>query len=166
MAKKDYSNIMFGYMNAPSYGCFGRSDGGFSVEIYSDGTLIHKMYIFSRKEKTNTMLTLPLNAIEEILSVLDENRTDIVNFEEHIDNGSLDGSSNEFIFYGKCIITWNIEYCDEEELMERNPQYYRDYLQVIRQQNKMLFIFEKICEILEKNGIKLNLYQVNYSLNH
>lgn len=66
---------------------------------------------------------------------------------------------------GKRIITWNIDYCDEDELKKANLDYYREYLPVIKQQNKMIIIFAKISEILEKQGIDLKIYEVNFSEN-
>ena len=162
---KDYSGIIFGYMDTPSYGCFGEDDGGFSVSIYPDGRLIYKTYIFDEIEKTKTEIRLLDGIVDEIKAVLEENQNDIDGFDYHIDNCSCDGDGNFFIFNGKRIITWNIDYCDEDELKKINPDYYKEYLPVVKQQNKMIIIFAKISEILEKQGIDLKIYEVNFSEN-
>lgn len=158
--KKDYSEILFGYLLTPSYGFFGMSDGGFSMAIYQDGRLVHKTYIFDQREKTREEYLLPDEVIEQIKAVMKEYASEIADFEEHISNGFLDGDGNFFVFGGKHVISWNIELNDEEEVRKKNPEYYREYLSVMQQENTMLFIFYEIIEILEKIGIKLNLHEV------
>ncbi len=81
--------------------------------------------------------------------------------DEHVSNGSLDGYGNFFVFGGKHIISWNIELNNEEDVLEKNPECYHEYLSVMQQENTMLFIFYEIIEILEKVGIKLNLHEVD-----
>lgn len=157
--KKNYSDILFGYLLTPSYGFFGMSDGGFSVAIYPDGRLVYKTYVFDRREKTRTEYLLPDEVIEQITAVMEEYAPEIADFDEHISNGSLDGDGNFFVFGGKHVISWNIELNDEEEVRKKNPEYYHEYLPVMQQENTMLFIFYEIIEILEKVGIKLNLHE-------
>lgn len=158
--KKDYSDILFGYLLTPAYGFFGMDDGGFSVAIYPDGRLVHKTYVFDRREKTRTEYLLPDEVIEQIAVVLEEYAPEIADFDEHVSNGSLDGYGNFFVFNGKHIISWNIELNDEEEVRKKNPEYYHEYLSVMQQENTMLFIFYEVIEILEKIRIKLNLHEV------
>ena len=114
--RKNFSEIMFGYMDTPSYGCFGEDDGGFSIAIYPDGRLVYKTYIFDEIEKTIREFKINSNSVERILEVLTTYEKEIYAFDDHIDNGSCDGDGNFFIFNGKRIITWNIEYSDEDEI--------------------------------------------------
>lgn len=155
-------NILFGYSCTPSYGCFGMDDGGFSVEIHSDGSLWHKTYIFDMKEKTKSEHAISEKTIKKINEILNKNSAVIKNFFEHISNGSLDGSCNRFVFLGKEIISWNVDRCDEEEVKERNPQYYNKYISVIKQENLMLDIFEQIVAVLKTEGIDLKIYSVSF----
>lgn len=46
-----------------------------------------------------------------------------------------------------------------------NPGYYKKYVSVVKQQNKMLIIFVKIAEILEDQGINLNINKVAFDKN-
>lgn len=163
--KKDCGDIVFGYMCAPSFGFFGQSDGGFSVALYSDVKLVYKTYIFDKREKDKEELYVPTETVEQIKAVLCEHQTDIDGFQEHVDNGSLDGDGNFFIFSGKEFIVWNITYSDEDELKENNPGYYKKYVSVVKQQNMMLIIFVKIAEILERYGINLNVNKVAFDKN-
>ncbi len=160
--KKDCEKILFGYKLAPSYGRFGKDDGGFSIAIYPDGKAIYKTYIFADIDKSQKLYSLSNNAIEKIKVIWDGYKTEIDNFQEHTNNGSCDGDGNFFIFNGKQITTWNIEFADENELKTNNPNYYFEYLSVIKQENMMLLIFSKIIEILETQGIYLTLYSIKF----
>lgn len=157
-----YSEVIFGYMDTPSYGCIGKDDGGFSVAIYPDGKLIYKTYIFDEIEKTKREFKLDLKTVDRIAGVLAAYEQNIKNFDEDLDNGSCDGSGNIFIFNGKMIVTWNIDYYDEDELKKSNPEYYKAYLSVIRQENLLMEIFFRVSKILKTRGIDLRLYEVKF----
>lgn len=47
-----YGNVLFGYMCVPTEGLFGEDDGGFSLEVLTNGRLVYKTYIFSEIENT------------------------------------------------------------------------------------------------------------------
>ena len=106
---------------------------------------------------------LSMKTITAIQKVLEENKIVIESFDRHTDNGSCDGEANCFVFAGKEFITWNIEYCDEDELRKSNPEYYNDYFSVIRQENAMITIFVKIAEILQEEDVELNLSEVKFN---
>ena len=163
MIMRNIEKILFGYYNCPSCGYFGVDDGGFSIDIFPDGKLNYTTYIFDKKEKTRQEYMLSVKTIDKIKKVLDENKAVIESFDEHTDNGSCDGNGHFFVFYGKEFITWNIEYHDEDELRKSNQPYYNEYINVIRQENKMIIIFSKITEILEDEGMYLNLHTVSFN---
>ena len=60
------------------------------------------------------------------------------------------------------IVTWNIDYYDEDELKKSNPEYYKAYLSVIRQENLLMEIFFRVSKILKIRGIDLRLYEVKF----
>lgn len=159
--EKDYKNILFGYLSTPAFG-FRNSYGGFSVAVYEDYRLIHKTYIFDCIDKTETAYKISESSVTTIKMIINKYQKDIDAFDTYLDNGSFDGVGNFFIFNGKRIITWNIKYIEENELKKINPDYYEEYLPVIKQENKILLLFFKIVEILEREGIKLNLHEVNF----
>ena len=64
-----YSDILFGYMNTPSFGEEG-DDGGFSIAIYPNGQLIYKTYIFDEIEDTRWEIELDLETVKDISKVL------------------------------------------------------------------------------------------------
>lgn len=163
--EKKHNDILFGYFTGPSYGAGGIDDGGFSVSVYNDGKVIYKTYIFCRIVKTETEYKIPEDATAAIRSLMEDHQTDIDSFDKNIDNGSCDGSGNFFTFNGKEIITWNIDYNDEDKLKKNNPGYYKAYLSVIRQENQILSIFDKAAKILEKDEISLSLSAVSFGKN-
>ena len=159
---KNCSDILFGYFNGPACGFFGMDDGGFSVDVYESGKVIYKTYIFDQTVKTETEYKISKDAVIAIRSLMEKYQTNIDSFDDNIDNGSCDGSANFFIFGGKRIITWNIEYYDENELKKKNPSYYKGYLSAIRQENQILLIFNAVTEILKSSGINLDLSKVRF----
>ena len=160
---KNHKDILFGYFNGPSCGFFGMDDGGFSVDVYENGKVIYKTYIFAQTVKTETEYKISKDAVAAIRSLMEDHQTDIDSFDENIDNGSCDGSGNFFIFNGKEIITWNIDHSDEDELKQNNLSYYNRYLSAIRQENKILLIFDKAVKILKSSGINLSLENVSFN---
>lgn len=129
--KKGCNDIVFDYMCVPSFRFFGKSDDGFSVALYSDGKLVYKAYIFDEREKDREEMNMSIETVERIKAVLSEYESEINGFQEHVNNGPLDGEGNFFVFSGKKFITWNITYNDETELKDRNPGYYRKYMTVV-----------------------------------
>lgn len=165
--RKYYRDIMFGYMHSPEFNFVGE-DGGFSIAIYPDGRFIHKTYItdfIDDFEKTKKEIMLSEELVREISIVLHEYENEIAGFRRNLDNGSEkeNGNGYYFVFNGKRVFTWNIEYRDEEQLKKEKPEHYRNDLSVIRQENVMINIFQKISQLLRRAGIDLNLSSVCYS---
>lgn len=156
------SKVIFGYMIVPTCGWIGKDHGGFSIAVYPDGKLIYKTYIFDQIEKTKKEFELGSKIVERIVKVLALYELDIEKFDEYLNNGSCDGNGNYFIFNGKEISDRNIEYHDENKLKDSNPQYYKEYLPVIQQENLMVEIFSKIAKILKRQGISLTLNMVRF----
>ena len=47
-----------------------------------------------------------------------------------LDNGSLDGSFNKFVFWDRKITTWNIQCMDLHKTMVENRKYYDTYKKI------------------------------------
>ena len=52
---------------------------------------------------------------------------------------------------------------DEDEMKEFDPEYYKEYLPVIKQQNMIVEIFAMVSVFLETQGIDLLFYEVNFN---
>ena len=161
---KETKKILFGYMQSPSYGEMAEDDGGFSIDVYKDGRVVYKTYIFHGIEKITEVFYVSKKIISSIKKILEDNAHQIEDLERNIDNGSCDGDMNNFIFKGKSVLVCNIDYSNEEFVKNQNINYYNKYLKEIRQQNFILDIFIRIQKVLNDGGIKLNLYHVSFDL--
>ena len=157
-----YGNVLFGYMCVPAEGIFGEEDGGFSLEVFTDGRLVYKTYIFSEIENTRTEYQISPSALYEIAMILEKCQKNIQSFKMILDNGSCDGYGNYFIFFGRRYITWNISFKNEFAIKILNPNYYKRYKSVIRQENQMLRIFADIAAVLGKEGIHMKIEEVSF----
>lgn len=151
-------NILFGYSCTPAFGIFGKDKGGFSVEISMGGLLTYKTYIFDKRETSKRTMQLSDDILSAIFVILEEKAEMIQILNSRLDNGSLDGVCNKFVFYEKEIISWNIEYISEEMFEQLDEEYCREYEKNIWQENEVFNIFEKIAEVLKNKGILLTLY--------
>lgn len=160
----DYKDVLFGYYCLSAWGCFGKDDGGFSVEIYKDGKMIHKTYIFDQEEKTRTEYKISDESVAEIKSILKMHSSNIDSFDKHINNGSFDGAFTNFVFNGKEIVILNIDLIEHIDIkyIKKNPDYTEEEMSVIKQEYEITLLFSKITSILKKNGVMLSLDGVNF----
>ncbi len=154
---KRQDNILFGYSCTPSYGFYAEDDGGFSVEIDINGVVTYKTYFFDFIEQTRSTIKLSPNTIKRIRNILENHAETIENLNNQLNNGSYDGLCNRFIFSGKEIISWNIQFIHIWLAIIVNPDYYKKYVNEIKQENTVLYIFKLITKVLKHEGIKLTL---------
>ena len=157
-----YDNVLFGYMCVPTEGLFGEDDGGFSLEVLTNGRLVYKTYIFSEIENTRIESQISPSALYEISMILEKHQKNIKSFKKILNNGSCDGYGNYFIFFGKQYITWNISFKNEIATKILNPIFYKRYKSVIRQENQLLRIFADIAAVLGQQGIHLKIEEVSF----
>ena len=157
-----YSNVLFGYTCVPAERFFGEDDSGFSVEVYADGQMLYKTYIFPEIEKERKEYLISPAAVFDIARILERHHKNIKSFKKSLNNGSCDGNGNYFIFSGTQYTTWNISHKNEMMTKIINPDYYKEYKPVIRQENQMLQIFDEIAAILKRHGICLSLDAITF----
>lgn len=105
---KETKKILFGYMQSPSYGEIAEDDGGFSIDVYKDGNVIYRTYIFDNIEKTTEVFYISKRAVKRIKNIINNNSRQIKKLKYCIN--SDDGYIDEFIFKGKRIVALNV--CD------------------------------------------------------
>lgn len=157
--RKDSGDILFGYSNVPACGDYEEEDGGFSIAVYEDGTVIHKTYLFPEITKTETAYKVTEGSVNAIKTLLKKRQKIIQAFSSHLDNGTYDGEGNYFIFNGKEVITWNIQYTNPLFFLLRGKD-----LPVAKQENRLLALFFTVAKILRRDGIDLALDQVSFSI--
>lgn len=156
--------VIFGYINSPSCGWEDYDDGGFSCVINSEGILEYKTYIFSNKEKSCKTYYISKNTVNHIEKIILKNQKIIDRIPENLDNGSCDGELNEFVFYNKRISALNIEHINANLIMILNFKYYVEYRKNIKNENDVMKIFNKICELLKEEDIFLSLNSFSVGL--
>lgn len=160
---KRQKHILFGYSCTPSCGFYGKDDGGFSIEVDTSGILVYKTYLFDFIEQTKRTIVLSSNTTNRIKNILKNNIKTIENFNKQLNNDSYDGSCNRFIFSGKEIISWNIQFTNIWFiwlLAIINLDYYKKHVNNIKQKNAVLHIFKLIANVLESEGIRLTLDKI------
>jgi len=153
-------NIIFGYKTGPSCGFIYEDDGGFSVEVLSNGIIKYKTYLFDSKVKSKENYKINDQNLNKIKNILDTYSGEINAIPTNLDNGSCDGDINLFIFNNKEIIAWNIEYSDIKKVKKKNSDYYEQYHENIKYENIVIDIFNDIVKVLRRVGIKLDLNSI------
>ena len=160
------NNVIFGYAFTPNEGCFGIDDGGFSVELYEDGTFVYKTYIFDLQEKTRNEYMIAAENVEKIKKFLIEILVDLENFPNHIGNGSCDGYCSTFSILGKEITDYIIEDTDIDEIKTENPKYYEEYKEVIDWESFLLYVLAMVSAYLFNENIELSIEDVKIRRKH
>ena len=144
--------------------CFGADVGDFSIIINKYGILEYRKYLFAEILNKETFYELPEKAINEIIEILEKHKSEIASFTD-TDNGSCDGAFNYFLFGDKWVESLNIDETDDiDEVKERNPRYYDEYLENMIMENQILSVFDEINTVLKKYGVDLSLNSVKFNL--
>ena len=136
---------IFAYSSGSNFGQIG--DFYVDIRIFKSGTMfikypygIHPIYLKTRyklKEET----------INKISKIIEEDFDYIKTIEKLIDNGSIDGDYESFLFFEKEITDFNIS-------------------KYLEQERVILKVFNKICKILKEEGfiLKLHSFDIDESL--
>ena len=141
----------------PSFG-FRGSLMGDAVTVYSDGTIVHKNYIFGQEESfsEDKIAFIPEIAVM-IEKILITHKADMEKIPSKLNNGTRDGSHDCFQFGKKTISSWSIQRRDLKKIKKRNPSYYEHYRDNVIYENMVLDIYDEIAEIINEYDIGVNL---------
>ena len=144
------SNVLFEYKSTPSFGFFGKP-GGSSIVILSDGSIVHRNYVFGQKEPSaeDNVAFMPEVAVL-IEKTLISHKDDLRKISGNLNNGTLDGSHDYFQFGKKKISSWSIQRTDLNEVMKKNPGYYRQYKDNMIQENIVVDIYNEVVDIINQ----------------
>lgn len=161
---QEYSNIIFGYLTMSAEYWPELELAGDSISVDKDGIFSYSQYYYNINEKITTTYQIPIQIVNKLQHMIDSYAEYIKFFDRNIDNGSDDGEQTSFIFNGTKIIDWNISYNNIPLLIRFiNPEYYKEYLNVIQQENMILKIFKKACKILKLAKINICMDLDNFS---
>ncbi|MCL2015780.1 MAG: hypothetical protein FWG68_05980 [Defluviitaleaceae bacterium] len=122
------NRVIFAFAEYASFGRSGDDYGDFSIEVFDNGKILRKGYLFGEKKhsslETFEIPTYEVNAIELFLN---ENRKEIQNLPQDLFNGSCDGSLHYFTFGTKEVSGLNVHYNNLDELRNKNYNPYKDF---------------------------------------
>lgn len=91
-----------------------------------------------------------------IEKTLISHKDDLSKISGNLNNGTLDGSHDYFQF-GKKISSWSIKRTDLNEVMKKNPGYYRQYKDNMIQENIVVDIYNEVVDIINEFNLELEL---------
>ena len=150
-------DILFEYKSTPSFGFFGMS-GGESIVVFYDGSIVRRKYIFGQEEPSSEDKVAYMPEVAVLIEkVLISHKSDLKRISSKLNNGTLDGSHGCFQFGKKKISSWTIRRTNLNEVLQRNPDYYRQYKENMIQENMVLDIYNEIVSILNEFEIGLEI---------
>lgn len=155
------SKIIFGFYNHPAFVSPEKENGGFSVRLFANGTVIYQTYSLNIKcepiIQVSGRVTLHEDTVSRITRTLAGYSKEIDDLPEYTNNGSCDGTFYDFVFCGKFLSSLNIRRTDPLEVMQREPEYYEQYRFDMADENTILDVFTKITEAMLYDGVELYL---------
>lgn len=148
---------IFSYRIKPACGMEG-DDGGFSIELYGNGNLRYCVYQLFDDIKLLEMFKLNKEVVYAVYEIIDHARKQLDAIPENLNNGSMDGVINEFLFDDfKWITAVSIQETFVKGMILKNYSYYRKYKENMKYENTVLRIFKEICKVLKGAGVDLSL---------
>ena len=138
-----------------------QSAAGFSVEIFRDGTIWHKIYMEDGQEQEVLTYTVDKKAVKRIRKLIKDSSSDIRKLPKELDNNASEGNFGTFSFMGKEIAGRNIQAHDLKKEKKNNIYYYKKYKRNMKHENEVMYLFKQIAKILKEEGIKLKLSEVS-----
>lgn len=148
---------IFSYRTCPVSGWEG-DEGGFSVELYGNGNLRYCTYKLFDNIQLLQMFKLDKKTVYAIYEIIEKAKEQLDKIPERLDNGSEDGVTNEFQFYGCGKITaLNIHETFIKGVRLTKHTYYQKYKENMKYENTVLKVFKDICKILRSAEVYLTL---------
>lgn len=154
------SDIIFEYKESACCNFLGGNTDGFEVSVKKEGVIIYRKFDFYNNTLNIKEYKIKKDTIERIKKAI-ENNSEIFTINEKLDNGSLDGNANQFIFGNEktlkkiCAVNIQDSIGDGNEIRSEILGMYGDNL---RQERIVLKLFFEICNILKEEKLELDLY--------
>ncbi len=146
--EQENPDILFRVKSSPACNFLGGS-GGDSLTVWKDGTVEYQRYILWAEVPIDMAVVSPNSEVAgKIREFLNRRKEIIEKIPENLDNGTLDGSHDTYIFDKKHISAWTIQRIDPEEIRKVNPHYYEEYRENIIFENQVLDLTDEILGIL------------------
>ncbi len=143
------NDILFEYKSTPAFGYNGMPGGG-SITVYSDGLIALSSFVFGQEAPfvEDAIAFVPKVAVL-IKKILLAHKDDLEIISSELRNGTLNGSHDCFQFGDKRISSWTIKRTDLNEVLQKNPGYYKRYKENMIQENMVLDIYNEIISVID-----------------
>ncbi len=140
---------VFSYRALVSLGNIG-DYGGYDLKLFKNGEIeLSQLEIGSCDPTSTNFYNLPIEAVQEVFDAIEG--ADIKNIPLVLNNGSKSGIVSSFGFNYTYVNGINMAITDEGEIRE-------EYVKNAHYENAVLELFNKIGDILNKQGYELSLY--------
>ncbi len=154
------SDVIFEYKKSACCNFLGGNTDGFEISIKKEGAIIYREFDFDDNTLDIKEYQISKDSIEKIKEAIKIN-SEIFRINDKLDNGSLDGNANQFLFANektiKKICALNIQDSIDDGNKIRN-EYLERYGENLRQERIVLKLFFEICNILKEEKLELDLY--------
>ena len=151
---------IFEYREFASCNFLDGNTNSFKVKIDNTGTVEYELEDSEENTLELHFYEISKESVSKISDIINKNE-EIFEVNSYLNNGSLDGSGNEFFFSNnnrnRLILAWNIDdSIDEGE--EIRTEYLKEYGENLKQERLVLKVFYEICKVLKKEKIYMDLY--------
>ncbi|MCR5566714.1 MAG: NUDIX domain-containing protein [Clostridiales bacterium] len=150
-SEKRKALLLFEYGSFGAWGCVGEY-GGDKIRVYESGKIEYSTHLMGYEEtplEIRTYHAAPA-MLHEIEDVIASHEDDLKGIPSELNNGSCDGSMQQFVFGQKKIFALNISRTDPAEIKARNPGYYEGHIANMLHENLVMDIFEEIAAVFNR----------------
>lgn len=166
--------ILFEYKDECTYGCYmdshlyyNRKTDDYGITLKENGDFVLNSYALGRDDPIRTrLIATDKEMADVVMKRISEISSSIDTIPRSINNGSLDGSFQLFNFHGIRFRALNIMRHDIERIREINPRYYKDYLDIMIYENRLLDAYDVIAEIINARDYVVRLRTTAGDPNH
>ena len=146
------NECIFEYKSTVCYGCVGMPAGR-SIGVYRNGDVVKRQYVIGddAPQKETVLATVPELA-KAIQDIINRHAEELAQIPNQLNNGTLDGSEDCFVFGNKTITAWTIQRTAPSE-MEQCDEYRDNCIH----ENLVLDIYDEIARAINKRHVGTRL---------
>lgn len=148
---------LFMYWNKPTNNFLGTDGSSVCIEIMANGDIVEKRYSFcSKKPISKDIIAHSEKLASEARRIIEHYWDQIQLLPDFVDNDTLDGSWQTFVFFEKKVTVDNLRDPEIERIKKESPEIYQYYHLVLSQTELLYSIYKEMKQLLETAGVSLN----------
>jgi len=148
---------LFMYWNKPTNNFLGTDGSSSSIEIMENGDIVEKRYGCSNnKPISKDIVAHSEELVSKARQIIERYWEQIQQLPDFVNNGTLDGAWQTFVFLDKKVTVDNL--CDPEieRVKKESPEFYQHYHLALSQTELLYSIYKEMKQLLETAGVSLN----------